>query len=1660
MKYAALIFGDEHQPKAASAKLSSPEPGQIVRGIDGSVYRVASKFASPDGVVVRLSSLRGEPVQTPPDFRPVGLAAAHFASWLRYHLAYNRDFDLYINSYIEKHNNDHAERAKNIRKALKRVTDKKQRKLLGEELESEMSHQLPYPVGHDGKAFRWADWFQKVVSPKLYVPGRGDAEDKQIIKDELIHEMLFTTLGQRRVLDQFVAKAESFGGGVNKENAAKKLTDFLISSFMYRINEMQNKFQKQNPPEEISMWQPSHDLRNEGEEANILETKEYGVGEEEFQGAEAQKDIAKFREGFRKWLRQTVGEKTGNNFLLMFDIFWRILQTEEDADVKRSDFEQEWIEKTGLRFGSFKDYFTRLPDMIERFIMSHSAELGDKNIFIDLMNVIRSERTQREYYQRERARPAMVSSLNIAGVEQDYAEARQAHHHERIECKCGNVRTCRCSEPKTTTYVESCPACSMKTAEYTQEDWERDEAAQYWLDSVEEAKKWEGEGDEEEEGAEKTAANPANPAERDWKPGEWFNRDRVKNCPKCGSPDVDRSVTLGDKERCNECKHEWTSASGEERIRREELLKSVRPGDRVTIWIPAGTGRGGQEWTEATGRAVIVSPDRVALNMGGAHGTPGVATVENIVSVRKAKQSSTGLECQFIEYKPGVWYYLLENWDSPKGGWDWRESATAYGPFPTWEEGREHLHENHANPGGSSRITNAELRPDEVLDNAIAHAQNPKKSLRASMKTAQKLVRGDQLAPDEIKQVKDAFIYRWTSDNERRGDVYHCDKCDVQKDPYVNTTSAEGHQHPTIPLQTDEQWLREHAFYFTNAGKLLPRRHAVPAYLAPEQLPVAASLAHKFAMEKAAYNPGKGQYIYQAEPYCEMCGEAIREKLDAAGEAPEKPSDEYSYDSDYYPKGPYFDQESDAPEHCARCGVFLENPLTTEGYRYLNSMITEAEDTGAGNDEVIEEWKAFYPEREEYMGIGIHAKKKAALSNRGWFWVTHNGNDFQCPHCGAGLTDEEWNTDDGERLSGEWEVECPDCGKPFIVDIAVETRYRTQPKKAVYKKAMIPHEFDNADGQAIRNETYPDTAYVSGEADTAEFRERRQAADEAHSVAKTILEQLGGRRFIAMTGARNFIDTGNGLSFRLPGSGGFIKNGINVVRIDLTPNDTYNVTFSRLRGSKDTVISKHDDVYADSLREVFESETGLATSLGTMGKSGAIPSNERWKCMDCGNVGKLNREGRCGACGSEAVHPEALDNQQPALPAGPTEGVSTIRETKPVEVERRMVPIRERRISPNPDPKIGKTAQGGGNTTVTMQEQNVTDPNVPSKGQPIAVPNAIDQIPGPHSSNAPATAPRSPGIQPRIVNVPSGTEGETGMSSTASIEDPEEITCPRCHGTNIDVDAVGSEGYKIYCEDCEQVTYEGRLVPGRPARDYRETPGNPPGDEWSMLERMGRIEGEIEPDFELDRDADAAREDERSKTSAEEDGGFPISYEVERKGKVLPFSTFIDAIRKMKEGERVYGVYSDGQRQYLGDMVNGHFADKTRLFDKDAAGSNSGNDDVRGAGDLWRENFYEHRTEGLSTDGMLSGMKDAAGAAPAAVHPNVQQNLNLVRPQEQAPGPGGSTVAIIPGEGQEEPGGERRHTIEPELPNAKYHMMGALIASEEERLAREAGLDG
>ena len=99
------------------------------------------------------------------------------------------------------------------------------------------------------------------------------------------------------------------------------------------------------------------------------------------------------------------------------------------------------------------------------------------------------------------------------------------------------------------------------------------------------------------------------------------------------------------------------------------------------------------------------------------------------------------------------------------------------------------------------------------------------------------------------------------------------------------------------------------------------------------------------------------------------------------------------------------------------------------------------------------------------------------------------------------------------------------------------------------------------------------------------------------TAAKTILEQLGGNRFIAMTGSKNFGWSDNLLSFKI----GRNSSRVTHVRIKLNSLDLYDVEYIRVWGSKRETVAESHGLYADMLRSDFTEKTGLETSLGTCG---------------------------------------------------------------------------------------------------------------------------------------------------------------------------------------------------------------------------------------------------------------------------------------------------------------------------------------------------------------------------------------------------------------------------------------------------------------------------
>jgi hypothetical protein len=96
----------------------------------------------------------------------------------------------------------------------------------------------------------------------------------------------------------------------------------------------------------------------------------------------------------------------------------------------------------------------------------------------------------------------------------------------------------------------------------------------------------------------------------------------------------------------------------------------------------------------------------------------------------------------------------------------------------------------------------------------------------------------------------------------------------------------------------------------------------------------------------------------------------------------------------------------------------------------------------------------------------------------------------------------------------------------------------------------------------------------------------------SQQVAETILIQLGGRKFVAMTGASKFLAIKDGLSFFIPQS-----KGIRKVTIVLGGNDLYRVDFYGVRKDVITYKGGSTDVYFDRLQDIFTEATGLYTHL-------------------------------------------------------------------------------------------------------------------------------------------------------------------------------------------------------------------------------------------------------------------------------------------------------------------------------------------------------------------------------------------------------------------------------------------------------------------------------
>jgi hypothetical protein len=97
-------------------------------------------------------------------------------------------------------------------------------------------------------------------------------------------------------------------------------------------------------------------------------------------------------------------------------------------------------------------------------------------------------------------------------------------------------------------------------------------------------------------------------------------------------------------------------------------------------------------------------------------------------------------------------------------------------------------------------------------------------------------------------------------------------------------------------------------------------------------------------------------YMFEADLFCHPCGEAIAATLPAPDEwereHPDSDSHPVAYDSS--------EGQSDTPDHCGQCNLFLERNLTEDGIEYVRDCVAEDLCTEVEILGIVRQWVDFY----------------------------------------------------------------------------------------------------------------------------------------------------------------------------------------------------------------------------------------------------------------------------------------------------------------------------------------------------------------------------------------------------------------------------------------------------------------------------------------------------------------------------------------------------------------------------------------------------------------------------------------------------------------------------------------------------------------------------
>ena len=108
----------------------------------------------------------------------------------------------------------------------------------------------------------------------------------------------------------------------------------------------------------------------------------------------------------------------------------------------------------------------------------------------------------------------------------------------------------------------------------------------------------------------------------------------------------------------------------------------------------------------------------------------------------------------------------------------------------------------------------------------------------------------------------------------------------------------------------------------------------------------------------------------------------------------------------------------------------------------------------------------------------------------------------------------------------------------------------------------------------------------------------KQQTEIRNEVIDVMIKQLGGNKFFIMTGSKpqyKDISTDSPLIALKITKNNSKANYLTIQYIRST--DLYKIEFIKMTKTERKIVSTYENIYSDQLTEIFESETGLRTSL-------------------------------------------------------------------------------------------------------------------------------------------------------------------------------------------------------------------------------------------------------------------------------------------------------------------------------------------------------------------------------------------------------------------------------------------------------------------------------